>query len=206
MPVHSWKMSGYINIIIRLADRVGFKKFSLVAHSFGGGLAVKIAIMYPERIDKLVLCAPAITIENKTALRQKFALFLAKISFFFFNKSVFLKNKFFSVARNINEYVAGTDDYYLARDKMIGTFDSIFEDDIYYALYAIKSPTLLIWGDRDKAMPIKDAVVIKRKINNAKLVIIKGANHALHLQPPEKIAGIMLNFLQNLYEGRKNNN
>jgi pimeloyl-ACP methyl ester carboxylesterase len=49
----------------------------------------------------------------------------------------------------------------------------------------IKVPTVIIWGDKDKATPVQDAYFMKNKIKGAKLEIIIGAGHVLNRECPE---------------------
>ena len=50
-----YRVQTWADQVIGLMDALGIEKTSLVGNSFGGALALRIAIQHPERIDKLVL-------------------------------------------------------------------------------------------------------------------------------------------------------
>jgi pimeloyl-ACP methyl ester carboxylesterase len=45
-------------LVLELADRLGLPRFDVLACSFGGWVAAELAAMAPERVRRLVLCAP----------------------------------------------------------------------------------------------------------------------------------------------------
>ena len=57
----------------------------------------------------------------------------------------------------------------------------------------IKSPTLILWGDRDTTLGTQDACKFAQTIPHSRLVWIKGGDHAPHLGHPEAIAAALLN-------------
>ena len=57
-------------------------------------------------------------------------------------------------------------------------------------------PTLLIWGRRDKVVPLIGGEELKRHLKNAKLVVIDPAGHLPYEEYPEEFNRILLNFLQ----------
>jgi abhydrolase domain-containing protein 6 len=60
----------------------------------------------------------------------------------------------------------------------------------------IKAPTLIVWGDTDRVIHISAAGVFKKRIKNAKLVIIKECGHLPMMEKPEETASAYLNFLK----------
>ncbi len=46
-------------IVLSFADKLGLKTFTLTGHSMGGQIAIMAALLAPERINKLILAAPA---------------------------------------------------------------------------------------------------------------------------------------------------
>lgn len=45
-------------LVLELADRLGLPRFDVLACSFGGWVAAELAAMAPERVRRMVLCAP----------------------------------------------------------------------------------------------------------------------------------------------------
>ncbi|MFA9373712.1 MAG: alpha/beta fold hydrolase [Poseidonibacter sp.] len=51
----TYSMDIWVEQAIDLMDALNIKKFNIVGNSFGGGLAISLAIKYPERLNKIVL-------------------------------------------------------------------------------------------------------------------------------------------------------
>ena len=52
-------MQDYVDDLAVWTEKLGLTSFALAGHSFGGRLAIDFADQYPERVEKLVLIAPA---------------------------------------------------------------------------------------------------------------------------------------------------
>jgi pimeloyl-ACP methyl ester carboxylesterase len=50
-----YTMAGWRTHLLAFADALGLERFSIVGNSFGGGLALSMAVHAPERVDRLVL-------------------------------------------------------------------------------------------------------------------------------------------------------
>ena len=76
------------------------------------------------------------------------------------------------------------------------TFRNIISEDLTSLLYKIETPSLIIWGDKDKMTPLKDAYFLNKKISNSRLDILKGVNHAPHVEVPELVAEKVIKFMK----------
>tara|TARA_B110000114_G_C14996654_1_gene358870 strand:- start:557 stop:1051 length:495 start_codon:yes stop_codon:yes gene_type:complete len=59
----------------------------------------------------------------------------------------------------------------------------------------IKSKTLIIWGDQDKAYNFEQVKTLHQNIPNSELAIIKDCSHNVHLEKPMNFNRIIKNFL-----------
>lgn len=192
-PLVPWSNDDYVNLISNFIDKLSLNKFFLIGHSFGGGLAVKFTIKYPEKIQGLILSDAAIIRDKKRlSFRQKFAYFLAKI----FNIPIFERVVFYPWFRKLVYKIAGTYDYYLAKGVMKETFKKTSKEDLTHLLSGIKVPALIIWGRGDKTLPLEDGFLLKSKIPNSQIEVIDGADHSPHRKTPEELSKIILKFLE----------
>lgn len=60
-PKGPWSPQLEAALIVRLLDRLDVGRATLIGHSWGGAIAMRIAIDHPDRIDGLVLVAPALS-------------------------------------------------------------------------------------------------------------------------------------------------
>jgi pimeloyl-ACP methyl ester carboxylesterase len=61
-------------------------------------------------------------------------------------------------------------------------------------LAEILQPTLILWGDSDRILGIRDANRFKLAIPNSKLIWIKDCGHVPHLEQPQITAQRILEF------------
>jgi pimeloyl-ACP methyl ester carboxylesterase len=62
----------------------------------------------------------------------------------------------------------------------------------------ISTPTLIITGTEDVAVPAANSLILVQKIPGAWLVQIKGAGHVLMYQYPEEFSSILQTFLSTI--------
>lgn len=190
-PPKPWGRDDYLNWIFQQIKEKNWQKFNLLGHSFGGGLAVKMAAENPNLIEKLILISPAI-IKRKSLKTYLFYWFA------YFGKKIFslpLLEKLQPQAQWFIYKLAGTSDYYLADRIMKETMKKIAKENLEIILEKVKVPTLILWGKRDDVLPLKDAYKIKEKIKNSKLKILPRSKHSPHREEPEELAERIIKFL-----------
>ncbi len=201
-PEKPWSIDDYVEWIKRFCEKQkqvhgkSIEPFFLIGHSFGGGIAVKFTIKYPQKISRLVLIAPAIVRQKR--IKQYIYFLLSKIGKLIFSLPIlsFLQ----PVIRKILYRFLGVADYYklyIQKElNMKETFKKVIKEDLQKFLPQIKTRTFIIWGDKDKVTPLSDAYVIQKRIQNSHLKIIPEGGHSLHFQVPEKFVEIIIQFLR----------
>lgn len=58
-----------------------------------------------------------------------------------------------------------------------------------------EKPTLLIWGDRDRAVGLKSAERLQRKLRRSSLLILPGVGHIAFEEMPDACNGAMSDWL-----------
>ena len=86
-------------------------------------------------------------------------------------------------------------DYTAVSGVMKETYLRVISDDLSYKLFFIKTPTVLVWGDKDESTPIDQAHFINHKIRNSTLIIVPGQGHSLQLAVPEILAEKILSHI-----------
>ncbi len=190
-PSRAWHGNDYLNWLVNFIETEKLKTpLNIVGHSFGGGLAMKLAIEYPELVENLILVAAA-RIYTKHSLYKRAMKQIAKAGRIFY----FLP--FFETFRKaFYKFVVGERDYMRTTGTMRETMQLIIKEDLTPQLHQIQARTLIIWGSKDKATPIENAHLIKRKVKGSVLEVINGYGHALNLECPEKLTEIIYTFLK----------
>jgi pimeloyl-ACP methyl ester carboxylesterase len=168
------------------------EKVIILAHSFGGRIAIKYATKYPEDLERLFLTGAA-GIKHPLSKRKRAFSILAR-----FGKTVFslpvikiLQKK----ASNLLYKIIREKDYHEASPRMKKIMQNALEEDLYDYLEKIQAPTVLIWGKNDNSTPLLDGQVMSQKIPNSKLFVIENANHSAPYNNTDDFSEI---FLSNL--------
>ncbi len=176
-----WNMNNYINWLEGFVKDLNLRDFYLMGHSFGGALAVKLAIKHPQDVKELFLVAAA-SVRKRTVKKSAYKTVssLAK-NFSFLPFYGFFRKAFY-------KFIIRKSDYPYVEGVMKETFKNVIFEDLSQFTGFIRTPTVIIWGDKDKSTPVEDAYFMNKKIKNSKLVIISGAGHILNRECPEVLA------------------
>lgn len=184
-PSKPWSVDDYANSVVELLNTLGVTKVSIVAHSFGGRVAIKMASKHPELIEKLVLVDSA-GVKPKRGIRFFFAVKYYKFLKFLVKHKI-LKPK---VLEN-----RGSSDYSVLSETMKETFIKIVNEDLKSDIKNIKSETLIIWGERDTETPLFMAKKLSKWIANSGLIVLKNSSHFAYLENPYQFEKILKSFL-----------
>jgi pimeloyl-ACP methyl ester carboxylesterase len=204
-----------------LLDSLRVEKFVLVGHSMGGMLATRMALMYPERIEKLVLVnpigledwklmAPYRTIDENFAQELRATPESIKeylrLSYF----GGVWRPEYDSLIEILVGWVRHPEYRRVAWDAAL-TSDMIFTQPVVYEFDRLRAPTLLIIGQRDRTAIGKDRVpkevaarmgdypalgkAAARRIPGARLVEIPEAGHLPQVDSFQKYIEALQNFI-----------
>lgn len=173
-----WDTNKYVDFIEQFIKQLNLGSFYLLGHSFGGALAAKIAIKNVQNIKKLFLVSAAI-VRKKTA-KKNFLAKVAKIAklFYFFPHYDFFR-------KTVYKFIIRRTDYLSVGGIMKDTYLNIISEDLSLRLPFIKTPTVIIWGEKDGATPVEQGYFIKDQIRGSKLVVIPEFGHDLNIGQPE---------------------
>ena len=78
---------------------------------------------------------------------------------------------------------------------VVASLTNALTEDLSADLHKIKAPTLLIWGELDKAVPVEQAAIFNREIKGSMLVTAKGCYHSVQVDCADTVIGAMRSFL-----------
>ncbi|MHB8068911.1 MAG: alpha/beta fold hydrolase [Desulfobaccales bacterium] len=183
----------------------GLRQVAVAGNSLGGGLALMLARDYPERVAALILLDPAVAITRAPwifyPLRLPVVGGIAAALLGPWAISLALRQAYYRRATITPEVVAGYARPFkeLARRLAFGRFCQQlripFLGDIEAMLPQIKQPTLLIWGERDRILPVSQAFWIKERLPQARFQPLKDVGHAPQEEAPAAVNEIIIDFL-----------
>ena len=188
-PTKPWTISDYAEWLSDFCEENGLSQVFLLGHSFGGSIAVKFSVKYPEKVRKLIL------VDSAGIRKKRLKKEIQKTVAHFLNKFSFLP--LYDLMRKIAyRTLFCHSDYLLTDGVMKQTYLNVIKEDISEVFSQIAVPTLLVWGEKDGITPLRHAYFMKEKIPGAKLEIIPNVKHNPHFEAPEILAEKILNFLK----------
>jgi pimeloyl-ACP methyl ester carboxylesterase len=190
LPPSPWGVNDYAHCVLRFLDAVRLAKPAVVAHSFGGRIAIRIASQAPHRFDRMVLVAAAGIPPRRSAryhLRRAIgqaARFGAKYGG--------------GLGRKLRDWVyprISSRDYRNA-GPLRETFVKVVSEDLTPLLPAIRARTLLVWGDLDTETPLASGHKMHSLIPESEMVVLRGAGHFCYLEQFPKFRLAMRKFLR----------
>lgn len=212
-PPGDHSLGAYASTVRDLLLTLGEEHATIVGHSLGGGVALQFAYQFPDMIDRLVLIdAGGLGREVSPILRA--AALPGADPVIRLLSSDALGDAVASVARLLTRFGAriGTDlregwrglgglADAQARRAFLRTIKATVGVDgqlvsAHDKLYlAAQVPTLLLWGARDRMIPLAHATAAHEAIPGSQLRVLARAGHFPHLDEPEAVAGHISQFL-----------
>ena len=164
----------YIEDIIIFLNNFEYKVTHIVAHSFGGKLAVRLAKLL--KVKGLILIAPSIYHKIRGPR------YYIKVLTYKIIKRIKIFNK---ISNRM-----GSQDYKSLNPIMKKTMSNIVNESVKEDIKKINVPTILLFGNKDKITPIYLAKKIKKNIKDCELIILNG-NHFAYLYNKTKVIKII---------------
>lgn len=170
--------------------------FYLLGHSFGGRMTIKIASKKIFKLHGIILVSAAGVKRNQTIHNEVMGLAAKLIKSFNLGDAPLTKNTYNFLRIFFYRYVIKKTDYLNAKGALSETIKNILAEDLKVVLVDILEPTKIIWGDKDKITPLRDAYLMKEKIKNSQLEILSGVGHMPYKDCPEKLAESIVQFIK----------
>lgn len=170
-PKSAWGVKEYADWVEK---KIGDQNCVVFGYSFGGRIAIKLAAR--GTIKGVVLCAPGGLSRPNAGKRMLFRI-LAKVG------KIFDLERY----RAILYKLAREHDYERTEGIMREIFKKVVGEDLRPDVKKIKIPTLVLWGKKDRIVPVNDGEWIKEQVK-AELVLFEDQGHKLPYELPEKVA------------------
>lgn len=190
LPHSPWSTKDFTRCVLGAMDALSLQTTDIVAHSFGGRVAIQIAAFHPDRVRRLVLANSAGVIPPRN-LKYRFRVRIAKIA-------RFLGRFGGSLGEGLRAYVyrkVGSKDY-VSAGPLRETFVRIVNDDLAPLMPSITHPTLLIWGRNDEATPVSSGLRMQKLLPSAELVVLENAGHFSYIDQKDQFALYARRFLR----------
>jgi pimeloyl-ACP methyl ester carboxylesterase len=194
-------------MVVGLMREMGIERARVVGSSYGGAVAATIALDYPKLVEKLVLVG-AVT-NNRPTRYMLMRLFGSPVigdvlSPLLVGSRRLLRMRMKRVydrhawpmderrveARHLPLRTRGT---HRAIIRTVRRWDA---ERVSRDAHLITQPSLILWGDRDREVPLADGRRLHEEIPNSRLIVFEECGHLPHEEYPEEFTEIVSGFVR----------
>ena len=205
---NDYSVDAYVRFVTAVMDQLGVQRFVLAGNSLGGQVAWATAVALPQRVARLVLVdasgyppesasvAPTLPLGFRIARMPA----LRVLTQYTLPRSVVeksVRNVYGDPAKVTPELV----DLYVDMTLRAGNRKALGRrmDQGYTGqladLKALTMPTLILWGGRDRLIPLEFGQRFARDIAGSRLVVFDDLGHVPHEEDPVRTVAVVKTFL-----------
>ncbi len=209
MPREPITISAYARILDDLLETLGVDAATLVGNSMGGFVSAELAIVCPRRVDRLALVSPA---GISTVGYRAYIPSLHGLKRILASANAGVAANADTIARHPRSRALALSTLTshpvrlpapLTAETLRGAGKPGFVEGVEaLASYSIRRrlpeiacPTLIVWGDRDRIVPVRDADVYAEMIPDSRKVIFEDTGHLAMLERPAALNALLEEFL-----------
>jgi len=211
---YPYGISFFAASVYELIAKLNLKNIVLIGHSMGGQVAIRLALLYPELINKLILCAPA-GFETFNGFERSLYKSALQVLDFFASEDVSLaktiRTSFYQVPSFAEQMIdelsllMHTSSLHTYRNMIEMCIDSMLSKPVFDELSLLRTQTLVLYGERDALIPNrmihpvttrKIAEEVIKLIPHAKLIMIPQCGHFLQIEKAELVNAYLKEFVK----------
>jgi pimeloyl-ACP methyl ester carboxylesterase len=202
VPPASFRMPDYADCLAGFIEAMRMQRPHVVGNSFGGTLALALAVQHPSIPRSLVLAdtyagwtgsfPPEVVARRLGSSLPDLELPTERVV------AKWIPGFVTSAAPSsvLDELRAIISDF--NRDGMRIMIEALAEADLRTVLPSVQVPTLLIWGDEDVRSPLTVAADLQMRMAGSRLLVINGAGHLSHVEAPDRFNAEVRAFLDSI--------
>lgn len=202
-----YTIGGQAKLLTGLLDALGIPRAIFIGSSYGGAVAATCALDYPDRVEKLILVGSVnnnrpcefmlmrlfgspvfgdvvspLLIGSRRLLRRRMKRVYDRHSWVMDERRV--------DARHLPLRAAST------QRAIINTVRRWDAERISREAHLITQPTLLIWGENDREIPLSDGERLHADIPGSRLIVFLECGHLPHEEYPEAFTNVVIDFVK----------
>lgn len=212
-PLRSYNASFYATWLEKFLESLGVGEADIIGNSMGGRIAIEAALSYPDKVRRLVLLAPSPAFIRKREFVRLVGLLrpeLALVPLPLPRRQVLtgLRGMFSRPSRIPSDRLEAAADEFLrvfstARGRIaffsaarqIYLEEPYGEDGFWERLPSLSTPSLFVWGERDRLVPAKFARHVVAALPNAQSIVMDDCGHVPQFEHPERTNELIRSFI-----------
>lgn len=190
----TYSSANYAAVVTRVIDKLHLPKATFAGNSLGGKIAWRIAALYPDYVENLILidavgypaASTKVPIGFKLAKYPALKPVLTRIL-----PRDMVRKSIVSVYADESKVTEDLVTRYYeltlrqgnrhSLSKRLREFDNIEDQD---QIAKLKVPTLILWGAKDELIPVENAALFHKDIKESQLTIFDSLGHVPHEEDP----------------------
>jgi len=200
-----YTIDGQAKLLVRLLDHLGIPRAIIVGSSYGGAVAATCALDYPDRVEKLILVGAVNNNRPREFMLMRLfgsPVFGDVVSPLLIGSRRLLRRRMKRVydrhawvmderrvdARHLPLRAAST------HRAIINTVRRWDAERISRDAHLISQPTLLLWGENDREIPLSDGERLHEEIPGSRFIVFLECGHLPHEEYPEAFTNVVTGF------------
>ena len=205
-PDGIYTVESYVDTVLAVADALGVPRFVLAGNSLGGYVGWTTAVLHPQRVERLILVdaagypyqsqsiplafriarTPGLNVLMRDVLpRGVVERSLRDVYGDPSKVSSDLVDRYFDLATR-----AGN------RAALVSRFDQTTPGSLAMRVPEIRVPTLILWGGKDRLIPLEFGKRFAQDIHGSRLVEFDALGHVPHEEDPAQTVAAVLPFIR----------
>ena len=194
-PPHRYTIGDYAQVVVETMDALNMATSHLYGHHTGAAISCEVAACWPHRVDKLIICGPALMDQAERERRMK-----TIPEFTLTEDGSYLQGMWNDLVgrqqgNDLPLEIKHREMVWRLRagPAFIDTMVTVYQYDLASRLPLIQAPTLVLVGEHEREAPYVETVV--KLMKDARHDIIPGGTIWLEVQKHRDLAKFMLDFL-----------
>lgn len=206
-PDRVYSPAEFVAVLHGFLSALGVTRFVLVGHSMGGAISAEFALEHEAAVERLVLVDAAGMTRMPTGLLdylvERFEqtvdpkrvvlpprLVRAMVKLVFYEPSAFAERNVVRILASMSE-----DDWPDRVRSFVRSVSGLSRSRVRQRLGDIRLPTLIVWGARDRVLPLRHGRRLHAGIRGSKLVVFPRTGHCPQIERPDAFCEAVAAFL-----------
>lgn len=185
------------DLLLRFMSILEHDRFDIMGHSMGGEIALRMTLTEPQHMSRLVLLSSG----GSADIQRGFAGTAPEWLLDSILKSYLVQRLYFPLAVGQIRYASAAwfdPFFFFNRQIPAATLNQMTRDNdsgqIAGQLKEISQPTLLVWGDKDRIIPLKQGQIMNEQIPDSRLIIYENCGHLVALERSDELLDAITKF------------
>lgn len=184
-------------------DQLGISHATIIGHDIGGGVALRMATLFPERVERLIVmntvCYDSWPIElmlqfgHPEAHRKLSASIAVRLL-----RQALKRGFASSIPQDLLTGLLATYTTEVGKLSLIrnaAALNTNLTTEIIHLLFGLRIPALVLWGQDDRFQPVHYGERLAKDIPGSRLIRVKDARHFVMWDQPKLVTKQVLEFL-----------